>query len=156
MSPDLLEVGRITKAHGLKGEVVVQLWSDLLDRLDPGSELSTDQGTLTVLSSRTYQDRYLVFFKGFVERTAAEGLQGLVLRAEPRDVPGTLWVHELIGAQVVLLDGTSVGAVVSVESNPASDLLVLDDGRLIPLRFVATHEPGQRVVIDPPDGLLEL
>jgi 16S rRNA processing protein RimM len=156
VSPDLLEVGRITKAHGLKGEVVVQLWSDLLDRLDPGSELHTDQGTLTVLSSRTYQDRYLVFFEGFVERTTAEGLQGLTLRAAPREVPGTLWVHELIGADVVLSDGTAVGVVASVEANPASDLLVLSDGRLIPLRFVVSHEPGATVVIDPPAGLLEL
>jgi 16S rRNA processing protein RimM len=156
MTPDLLEVGRIAKAHGLRGEVVVELWSDFPDRLDPRAALSTDEGTLVVTSSRPHQGRYIVAFEGFMSREAAEGLQGLVLRAEPREVPGALWIHDLVGAAVVLVDETPVGVVAAVEANPASDLLVLEDGRLIPLRFVTSHEPGVRIVIDPPAGLLEL
>jgi 16S rRNA processing protein RimM len=64
-------------------------------------------------------------------------------------------VHELIGATAVLVDGTEVGTVDGVEANPASDLLVLDSGALVPVVFVTAHEPG-RVTIDPPEGLLDL
>ncbi len=156
MTDDLLEVGRITKAHGLRGEVVVVLWSDMVDRLDPGSELITDQGTLRVVSSRLHQGRHLVVFEGFTDRTAAEGLHSLELRAPHREVPGVMFIHELIGCAVERTDGTAVGTVAAVESNPASDLCVLEDGRLVPLTFVVTHEPGVRLVIDPPPGLLEL
>ena len=66
-----------------------------------------------------------------------------------------LWVHELVGAEVRDLAGTSFGPVLSVEANPASDLLVLAGEVLVPLRFVVSQEPGL-LVIDPPDGLLDL
>ena len=156
MTDDLLEVARIAKAHGLRGEVVVDLWSDLTERLDPGSTLMSDEGTLTVERSRRHQGRYLVVFEGFSNRTAAEGLQGLVLRAAPKEVAGVMWVRDLVGCRVELLDGTPVGSISAIEANPASDLCVLEDGTLIPVIFVVQHEPGVRVVIDPPEGLLEL
>ena len=156
MTPDLLEVGRIAKAHGLRGEVIVDLWSDFPDRLAKGSVLQSDEGTLEVQSSRLHQHRYIVVFKGFTSRSAAEGLQGLVLRAEPREVPGTMWIDDLLGCVVETVDGDQVGVVAAVEANPAADLCVLEDGRLIPLTFVVTHEPKERLVIDPPEGLLDL
>jgi len=156
MTPDLLEVGRIAKAHGLRGEVVVDLWSDLPERLDRGAAVETDEGVLVVASSRIHQGRYLVSFEGFANRSAAEGLAGLVLRGPPIEVPGAMWIRDLIGCAVELPDGTVVGRVAAVESNPASDLCVLDDGTLVPLTFVIEHDPGVRVVIDPPEGLLEL
>jgi len=155
MTDDLLEVGRITKAHGLKGEVTVLLWSDVEERLDPGSVLETDAGPLTVFSSQPYQDRHLVRFEGISTRERAETLRGLLLRAMPLDVPGTLWVNELIGCTVETIEGDVIGTVASVEPNPASDLCVLEDGTLIPLVFVVEHEAGQRLVVDIPAGLLE-
>ena len=156
MPADLIEVGRIVKAHGLRGEVSVDLWSDFKDRLDPGAELLSDEGSLLVERSRLHQGRFLVFFEGVASREAAEGLKGLVLRAPRRELPGAMWIDELVGCRVELGDGSIVGRVAAVEANPASDLLVLEDGRLIPLRFVTTHEPATRVVIEPPEGLLEL
>ena len=78
-----------------------------------------------------------------------------MLRARPIERPGTLWVHELVGATVESSDGRELGVVAAVEANPASDLLVLADGGLVPLRFVVSHEPGQRVVVDVPDGLFD-
>ncbi len=96
----------------------------------------------------------MVAFAGVDDRNAAEGLRGLVLRAEPLEEEGALWVHELIGAEVVGVDGRSHGLVEAVEANPASDLLVLSGERLVPLVFVVDHQPG-RVVIDPPAGLLD-
>jgi 16S rRNA processing protein RimM len=151
-------VGRIAKPHGVRGDVLVVLTSDRTDRLDPGSVLETDRGPLTVVRSSRHQDRWIVQFEQFTDRSQVEDWRGVVLRAQPGDGPideGAFWVHELIGAEVVLADGTLVGRVEEVESNPASDLLVLDGGQLVPVVFVTDQEPG-RVTIDPPDGLLEL
>ena len=63
-------------------------------------------------------------------------------------------MHELVGAEVVDTAGVSRGTVVAVEANPASDLLVLEGGGLVPLRFVVSRRPG-RVVVDVPAGLLD-
>jgi 16S rRNA processing protein RimM len=78
----------------------------------------------------------------------------VVLEAAPLEDPDALWVHELIGSDVYDGAGTVLGRVTAVEANPASDLLVLDRGGLIPLRFVVDHGPS-RVVVDIPLGLLE-
>jgi 16S rRNA processing protein RimM len=65
---------------------------------------------------------------------------------------GELWVHELIGAAVRDTAGHDLGLVTAVEANPASDLLVLDGERLLPLRFVTAREQGV-LVVEVPDGL---
>jgi 16S rRNA processing protein RimM len=153
----VLEVGRIVKAHGIRGEVIVDLVSNRPDvRLAPGSVLSSDRGDLEVLTATPHQGRWIVAFDGILDRNAAETYRGVVLTAEPidEDDDDTLWVHELVGAEVVDLAGTSYGSVEAVEANPASDLLVLSGERLVPLVFVVIKAPG-RVVIDPPPGLLD-
>jgi len=97
-----------------------------------------------------------VHFEGFTDRDQAETWRGVVLQAEPMDDDeGALWVHELVGAPVVLADGTPVGTVTEVEANPASDLLVLDTGHLVPVVFV-TDTTADQVTIDPPEGLFDL
>jgi 16S rRNA processing protein RimM len=151
---DLLEVGRITKPHGIRGEVIVRLTSDRHERVAPGFVLQTDRGPLTVASSRPHQRDWIVAFEGVPDRNTAETMRGLVLRAEPLDDPDVLWVHHLVGSRVVETDGTDRGVVTAVEANPASDLLVLDSGALVPLTFVVATEAG-RVVIDPPAGLFD-
>jgi len=79
------------------------------------------------------------------------------LEAEPIDAPGTLWVHELLGATVRDAAGTELGRVAAVEANPASDLLVLESGGLIPIRFLTAHDAVTGTVeVDIPDGLLDL
>ncbi len=153
MTP-LLEVGRVVKPHGIRGEVVVDLVSNRPERrLVEGSVLESDRGSLEVVASRPHQGRWIVAFAGVDDRDGAEALRGTVLSAHALDEEGALWVHELVGAEVLGVDGTSHGRVAQVEANPASDLLVLDGGGLVPLRFVVSHRPGQ-VVIDPPAGLL--
>lgn len=153
----LLEVARITKPHGVRGDVLVALSSDRAERLDPGSTMVTDRGELTVVSSSLHNDRWIVHFEGVDDRDAADALRGVVLQGEPLDDADddALWVHELVGSVVVLTDGTEVATVTEVESNPASDLLVLDSGFLVPVVFVTDTEPG-RVTIDPPEGLFDL
>ncbi len=148
-----LEVGRVVKAHGLGGEAVVELVTDRTERVAPGSVLWAGERRLLVTASRPHTGRFLVSFEGVTNREAADALRG-VLTAEPIDDPAALWVHELVGSEVVAVDGASLGRVVAVEANPASDLLVLDTGGLVPLRFVLESGPG-RVVVDPPAGLLE-
>jgi 16S rRNA processing protein RimM len=154
--PALLDVGRVARPHGLRGEVVVDLWTDQEDRLAPGSVLATDAGDLEVLAARPHQGRHLVEFAGVVDRASADALRGTVLRAAARDREGVLWVHELVGAEMVTAEGVVLGRVVAVEANPASDLMVLEGGGLVPLRFVTGHEPGARVTVDVPEGLVEV
>ena len=65
-----------------------------------------------------------------------------------------MWVHELVGGEVVDMAGTVHGRVIEVEVNPAHDILVLDTGGLIPVVFVREFD-GTRIVVDPPEGLLD-
>lgn len=152
---DRLEVGRITKPHGIRGEVVVVLTTNRPERVAPGARLDAGDRELVVLASRPHQGGHLVAFEGVADRTAAERLRGRVLRAEPLDDPDELWVHELVGAEVVERDGTPRGRVVALVANPAADLLELDSGALVPLTFVVERAAG-RVVVDPPAGLFDL
>lgn len=151
----LLEVGHVAKAHGLRGEVVVRLESDRIERLAPGSVLHTDRGDLRVRASRPHQDRWIVAFEGVATREQADELRGVTLRAEPLDDPDELWVHRMIGATVVTVAGETVGRCVSVVANPASDLIELDGGALVPVAFVVDHD-GDTITVDPPDGLFDL
>jgi 16S rRNA processing protein RimM len=153
---DRLEVGRVHKAHGLKGDVSVSLTTDRLERVEPGARLFVGDVEHEVARS-THQppDRWIVGFAGVGDRDAADALRGSVLTAEPLDDEDELWVHDLVGATVALPDGTEVGTVEAVQDNPAHDLLVLDTGDLVPVVFV-TDGSGlpERLVIDPPEGLL--
>jgi 16S rRNA processing protein RimM len=153
--PPLLEIGRVTRAHGLRGEVVVQLTTDRVERLSPGAVLDSERGELTVAAARHHHDRWIVAFAGRSTRDEADELRGLVLRAAPLDDPAELWVHEVIGARVVTVGGDEFGTCVAVVANPAADLLELDGGALVPVTFVVAHGPGV-VTIDPPDGLFDL
>ena len=145
----------MVKPHGIRGEVAVEAITNRPERrFAPGSVLTTDEGRLEVVAGRPHQGRWLVTFVGVEDRNAAERLRGQLLWAEPIEEEGALWVHELVGAEVVDTAGRSYGPVEAVEANPASDLLVLPGERLVPLTFVVAHEPG-RLVIDPPEGLLD-
>jgi 16S rRNA processing protein RimM len=151
----LLEVGRIGKAHGLAGDVVVHLVSDRTERLDPGSVLQSDRGPLTVERARVQGKHHVVRFGGAADRSDAEALRGVVLYAEPLHDDEALFVHELVGAEVVDREGRVLGVVASLEANPASDLLVLEGGGLVPTRFILGFDRGRRVSVDIPDGLLD-
>lgn len=152
---DHLEVGRVAKSHGLRGEVLVALTTNRVERVAPGAQLYLGDSCLEVVSSKPHQGKWIVQFAGVVGREAADEMHGKTLTAPALDDPDELWVHELIGAEVFEVDGTARGTVQAVQENPASDLLVLDDGMLVPLVFVVEHV-GERVVIDPPDGLFDV
>jgi len=176
----MLVVGHVVKPHGLRGEVVVHLVTNRVERLDVGSRLrcvrrsprrgapgaagdpdggpaaapSSPPEELEVLECRPHQGRYLVRFAGVTTIDDAERLRGAALEAPPLEDPDAMFVHELIGCTVVDVGGVTRGTVTAVEANPASDLLVLDDRHLVPLRFVVERGPG-RLVVDAPDGLFD-
>ncbi len=157
MGPDeaLLEVGRVRKPHGLRGELVVTFFSDLEARREPGAEFETDRGRLRIVSARPHQDHHIVAFDGVSDRTAADELRGPILRAEPIDDPDLVFAHEVVGRRLVDADGVDRGEIVGMEANPAADLLVLDDGRVVPLNFVV-EIGAEAVTVDTPPGLFDL
>jgi len=150
-----LEVGRILKAHGLRGQVLVGLTSDRPERVAVGATLHTDRGDLVVVASAAHQSRYLVTFDRLNSREDAEHWRGVVLYAPRLDLADVIWIDQLFGAEVVEVNGTSRGVVVEVEANPASDLMVLDSGALVPLTFVVSLDPHRLVTVDAPEGLFE-
>ena len=154
--PDgLLEVGRIGRPHGVRGDVMVTLTTDRTERVAPGTAWWVTDRWYSVATASDHQGRHRVHLEGVDDRDAAAALTGARILAEPLVDPGDdLWVHEMIGAQVVGPSGTVFGVVVAVEANPAHDLLVLDSGGLVPVVFVTEHGPG-RIVVDPPAGLLD-
>jgi 16S rRNA processing protein RimM len=155
--PGLLEVGVIVKPHGLKGDVVVHLTTNRDERVARGAVLTTGDGReLEVVRSACHSGRHIVTFAGVSGIDQAEALRGTVLVAEPLEDPEALWVHDLIGSRVEDPTGQVLGTVQAVQANPASDLLVLDGGALIPLRFVVDSRPGKAVTVAIPDGLLDL
>jgi 16S rRNA processing protein RimM len=153
--PDgLLEVGAIGRPHGLHGEVYVDLLTDRNERLAPGARLWAGVGWLTVVRSKPQGQRFLVVFDGVDSREGAGALARTTLYAEPIDDPAALWVHELVGVEVATPDGVRHGRCVSIVANPASDLIELDGGTLIPTVFVTGLADGV-VTVDVPDGLLD-
>lgn len=166
-----LTVARVGRAHGLKGEVALDLRTDTPDdRFVVGEVLATEPasaGPLTVTRVRVHQDRWLVTFAEAADRTAAEALRGveLVVDVDTSDEEDAWYPHELEGLRVELADGTVVGKVVTLEYQPAHEALLIEetlpDGgttrTLVP--FVMAIVPvvdvaGGRVVLTPPGGLL--
>jgi 16S rRNA processing protein RimM len=165
-----LVVARVGRAHGLRGEVTLDLRTDVPEeRLTVGAVLRTEPasaGPLTITGVRVHQDRWLVSFAEAGDRTAAEGLRGveLVVEADASDEEDAWYPHELAGLRAELADGTVVGEVVALEHLPAHDALVVreplasgDVRTLVPFvrAIVPTVDvPGGRVVLTPPGGLL--
>jgi len=166
-----LVVGRIAKAHGITGEVSVDVRTDDPDhRYAIGASLETDppdKGPLTIAATRWHSGRLLIRFHGVPDRNAAEALQGTLLVADSATSrggdDGDFWDHDLIGLDAMLTDGTLIGTLSDVLHPPGPAVLVIKRGGaaevLVP--FVTELVPtvdvsGGRVVIDPPEGLLDL
>ncbi|MEE1786491.1 ribosome maturation factor RimM [Streptomyces sp. SP17BM10] len=166
-----LVVGRIGRAHGIRGDVSVEVRTDEPElRLGPGAVVLTDPasaGPLTVESGRVHSGRLLLRFAGVKDRNAAEALRGTLLISEvdpdesPED-PEEYYDHQLIGLDVVLSDGTPVGELTEVVHLPYQDLLTVKkaDGTEVLVPFVSQIVPiidleNQRAVITPPGGLID-
>lgn len=167
-----LVIGRVGRAHGIGGEVTVDVRTDSPEvRFAAGARLETDpaeRGPLTVRRARWHSGRLLVCFEGLTDRNAAEALRGTLLVADsstspaPED-PDEFWDHQLTGLSAVTTGGVVLGEVAEVAHPPGADVLVIrtpTGGELL-VPFVRAIVPevdvaGGRVVVDPPEGLLDL
>lgn len=132
--------------------------SERSERVKPGAVLYAGEREVVVASARRHRDRWLLRFEDVEDRNGAAALRGAVLSGAPledRGEGGELWVHDVVGAEVRDRAGQLLGCVSMVEPNPAHDLLVLDDGALVPAAFVVEHRRGL-VVVDLPPGLLDV
>lgn len=165
-----LVVARVGRAHGIKGEVTVEVRTDEPElRLAPGAVLPTEppeRGPLTVAAARVHSGRLLLRFEGVADRGAAEALRNTLLTAEvdpderPAD-PEEFYDHQLVDLDVVTADGAHLGRVAQVAHLPGQDLLVVarPAGGEAMFPFVAEIVPevdlaAGRVVVTPPPGLL--
>jgi 16S rRNA processing protein RimM len=163
-------VGVIARAHGIRGQVIVNPETDFPDeRFHPGAELFIERGgaieTLTVTSARFHRERPVIGLAGVETMTDAAALAGQELRVPIGRLAalpaGTFYRHDLIGCRVETRDGRGVGVVRDVEGTLIGSRLVVDgaDGEvLIPLVAAISTDvdpAARRIVIDPPDGLLE-
>lgn len=167
-----LVVGRIGKPHGLRGEVTVEVRTDDPEgRFAPGAVLAADppeRGPLTVISASARNGRMVIWFREARDRTAAEALRNTLLVVEvdpdePAGGPDEYYDHQLVDLAVVTVDGREVGTVAEMLHITGQDLLAVRQpgGREVLIPFVAQIVPKVdlkqgTVVVDPPDGLLEL
>jgi 16S rRNA processing protein RimM len=166
-----LVVARIGRAHGIKGEVTVEVRTDEPElRLGPGAVLATDPagvGPLTVETGRVHSGRLLLRFAGIKDRTGAETLRNTLLisdidpEATPED-PEEFYDHQLVDLDVVLADGTEIGRITEITHLPSQDLFIVErpDGSEVMIPFVEEivteiDLAEQRAVIDPPPGLID-
>jgi 16S rRNA processing protein RimM len=168
---DMALVGRIARAHGIRGQVIVNPETDFPDeRFQPGAELFIERAggleTLTVTTVRFHRERPVIGFAGVETMDDAEALAGHDLRV-PIDrlaalPPDTFYRHDLIGCRVDTRDGRAVGVVRDVEGTLTGSRLIVDGEHgevLIPLVAVICTEvdpAAKRIVIDPPEGLIEV
>jgi 16S rRNA processing protein RimM len=160
-----IAVGRITRAHGVRGETAVLPLSQVESRFAPGSTLFVDEGerALTVAGSRPHRSRLLVSFEEIHDRDQAEAIRGRYLFVPASTAPalpeGEYWTHELIGSTVVTTEGRAIGSVREVIHTPANDVWVTqgDQGEvMIPaLKDVveSVDVAGRRIVVRDVEGL---
>jgi len=157
-------VGRITRPHGLKGELSVLVLSEVEGRFADGAVVYLEDGrVLTVESARRHRSGLLVKFREVPDRTAAERLARRVLMvpasASPELPDGSWWDHQLVGCEVVSESGRSLGTVREVIHTAANDVwsAVSDDREtLIPALkdvIVAVDTAGKRIVVREVPGL---
>jgi 16S rRNA processing protein RimM len=168
---DMAVVGRVARPHGIRGQVIVNVETDFPElRFRPGAELFVKRGGTTdrviVDTVRFQQGRPVLSVRGVEDMDAARALAGAELRI-PRDqlaaLPaGVFYRHDLVGCDVVTIGGVRVGTVAEVEGTLGGSRLVLDTPSgevLVPLAVdicVEIAPASRRIVIDPPEGLLDL
>lgn len=169
-----VRVARLTKAHGLKGAIKLELYTDDPDRrFTPGAKFDLQVPTsspwhgksLELSELRWYNGHAVGFFVGVGDRTAAEGLVKAILwvdhdPAELPEEPDAWYDHQLVGLRA-MRDGEPVGLVIRVDHLPAQDLLAIStDGREVLVPFVAVFVPAVdiaagTITLTPPAGLFE-
>ena len=167
----MVVVGRVSRPHGLRGQVAIAAETDFIaERFRPGALVWTRSAgrdeQLTIASARVQNGRPVIGFEGLLSVEAVEWLAGLELRVPEASLqplaPGRYYEHQLVGCTVEDALGESVGTVVRVESGAGGSRLIVQGPRgeiLVPLAVdicVEIDLGSRRIRIDPPEGLLEL
>ncbi|HEY7473745.1 MAG TPA: ribosome maturation factor RimM [Vicinamibacterales bacterium] len=167
----MVTVGRIVRPHGNRGHVVVAPDTDFgRERFAPGAALHVlrdgSPAPLDVIAGREQDGRWVVGFAGITTIDAAETLRGQELRIPSEALrptaPGAYYVHDLIGCRVTTATGEVVGTVEQVRLDAGTPLLSVRARTgevLVPLAEDICREidvAGKRIVIDAPDGLIDL
>lgn len=168
---DYALVGRVARAHGIRGQVIVNPETDFVEsRFRPGAVLHVQRGgrveALRVTTMRVHQGRPIIGLEGFETMNDAETLAGLELRIPAEELEplpeGVFYRHDLVGCRVETVGGETVGEVARVEGEMSTSRLIVDSPRgevLIPLVqsiCVTIDTAARRIVIDPPAGLLDV
>ncbi len=169
-----LTVGRVVKAHGISGEIVVDVRTDDPElRFAPGATLharksGAPQRDYVVEAARPHGARLLVRLVGVGDRDGADALRSSLFVVDSAELPpitepDTYYDHQLEGLAVRDMAGEPVGTVTEVLHTAAGELLAIKrtDGRELLVPFIAAFVPSvslaeRTVVIDPPEGLLDL
>jgi 16S rRNA processing protein RimM len=167
--PETITVGRVLRPQGIRGEVVVEVLSDVPERFAPGSRLTgVREGKPAVMvevaASRAHKSGAVVRFAGSVDRDQAEELRGLWLEIPRSQVPpaepGTYYQYELLGC-LCRVSGEELGRVAEVVEDGGGLLLIVEgEGRRIPVPFVReflreVDVAGARIDLELPPGLVE-
>lgn len=167
--PETISVGRVLRPHGVRGEVVVEVLSDVPGRFKKGSRVTgVREGTpplsLLVVTGRVHKSGAVVRFEGYDSRERAEELRGLDLEVPRSEVPkakrGTYYHFELLGC-LVREDGQELGRVVEVVEDGGGVMLIVEgEGRRVPVPFVKeilrkVDVAAGRIDVALPEGLLE-
>ena len=167
----MISVGRVARAHGNVGRIVIDPDTDFAEeRFRPGNTVCVRRGgnvePLVVRDVRFHRGRPIVGLDGVSTMSAAEALAGADVRVPAASLgrlpDGTFYYHELIGCRVETVEGRTVGTVASIEGGGEAHRLVVENGSTdvhVPLAapICVRVDPRERViVIDPPEGLIEL
>lgn len=167
----MVQVGLVVRPHGLRGQVVIAPDTDFGDeRFAVGAQVWRKSGgnpmALTVTDSHPQSDRWVVAFEGVTSVEEAEALRGVELRIPEQSRmplgPDEYYLYDLVGCQVRTGAGVEVGLVKAVYTGAGGALLGVDrDGAEVLVPLVKAMCPeidvvGRRIVVDPPEGLLDV
>jgi 16S rRNA processing protein RimM len=156
--PALLAVGKLRRPHGVRGEILMEVYTDFPERLKPGSVLYLGEaaGSLTLVKFRQHHQGLLLTFQGYTTPEAVGELRNQILFVHRDDRPpledGEYYHHQLIGLDAISDEGVQVGVVSEILETGASDVLVVRPDRgpevLIPVNdtFVLNIDLESRTI----------
>jgi len=161
VAPELLAVGRVQRAHGVRGRVLVAPYNADSEALLRTRRIWLDGREWQVDRAERANLGWLIALRGVSDRDAADALRGQEVQVDRSDLPplaeDEMYAIDLIGYEVVDVRGTRRGVVEGLEEAGPQDLLRLQGGTLVPLALVKeVLSDGRRIVVDAPEGLFEL
>ena len=175
-APKNLVVGHLNKAHGTRGEIFIWPLTDHPESTfapgvelylgDANGDLPSDPPTLRIESSRAYRRGFLVRFEGVYDRSGVDGLLDRYLMRAMEQIEelaeGETFYHDLLGMEVVTVKGEQVGEVIEIyELRPADLLEIRGPEKTFMIPYISemiqsVSVEDNRIVLDPPPGLLEV